>query len=456
MLLGVLELAVALLLTQTPQHRLFQQPNLPRDSFAFFEAFPGSGAGASAVCSTISPTDARGGAVSGARASAGMCTAGGAGLRSTSIAPADLTSLSTNVVRLEYDADGVLGVRCEGARTNSALQSENLPNAAWNGPFGCSGVLTGNAGIAPDGTRTADRFRVLGTTTTGRCIMYQSIATAGIASAFVRGCIAESDAGCAVGIVSSGDGGILFADGGVARQEDGGVGSGVIDVAREGTSSDNACGCTYNALTWSRCAGNTNTSVGTMTVGNDGLATACGSGTRSPQDVMFWGEQSEGGFATSYSPTTAAATTRAADIISFAVTLSGATFSAGVSYNTPSALTTNATAFQIYKDANNHVDAYVSAAGKLTCDFVIGGVTSTVTSAASITASAVNRTACTYAASVRSACVGGACTTAAGALTMFTGASTFYGGTRSATGNEANGIISRWCYEFASETRCVQ
>lgn len=54
-------LVIALALAQTPQHRLFRQPNLPTGAaFAAFEAFPLSGAGTFGACSTTPPTGARG------------------------------------------------------------------------------------------------------------------------------------------------------------------------------------------------------------------------------------------------------------------------------------------------------------------------------------------------------------------------------------------------------------
>lgn len=67
-------LALALLLAQTPQHRLFLQPNLPQGpDFAFFEAFPANGAGTNGACSTTPPTAAKGEALTFARASVAEC-----------------------------------------------------------------------------------------------------------------------------------------------------------------------------------------------------------------------------------------------------------------------------------------------------------------------------------------------------------------------------------------------
>lgn len=125
-------LLLALILAQTPQHRLFQQPNLPRGSYAFFEAFPASGAGTSGPCSTTAPTGAKGEALTFTRASAATCTrTASGGLATTGISDGDLISVSTNVARVEYDSAGTLGLLVESARTNVLLRYIELANAAW-------------------------------------------------------------------------------------------------------------------------------------------------------------------------------------------------------------------------------------------------------------------------------------------------------------------------------------
>lgn len=391
--------------------------------YAAFEAFPASGAGvAGGACTTTPPTDARGNAVSGARASDGMCTKGVGGLRSTLIANSDLVSLTSNVVRIELDADGVPGALSEGARTNGALRAQEWnPAGTGIGVWNADGtvVVTDNAAVSPDGTTTAD---LVDDNVAGFEGIYQTITAA--AGTYT----------CAI-----------YQKGGTSttpliQMQDQGGGGGLVSLSP-----------TVSTSSWSR----TSLSI-TTTAATTGYRLFFYPAQSGAQGTVYgWQADCQGGaFATSTIPTTSAAATRAADIVSFPVTLSGSDFSAAVSYNTPSVLVTNATAFQVYVDANNSVTGFVSAAGKLTCTFRIGGSDSTVTSTASITANAVNRTACTYGAAGRSACVGGTCTTTAGALTMFTGSATFYGGTRSATGNEASGIISRWCYDPA-DPRCV-
>lgn len=127
-------LALALLLAQTPQHRLFLQPNLPQGaSYAFFEAFPASGAGTSGACSATAPTGAKGEALTFTRGSTATCTkTATGGLATTGIADGDLVELSSNVARVEYDSAGTLGLLVESSRANVLPRFIDYTNAAWS------------------------------------------------------------------------------------------------------------------------------------------------------------------------------------------------------------------------------------------------------------------------------------------------------------------------------------
>lgn len=140
----VLTLAI-LVLAQTPQHRLFMQPNLPRSSLAFFEAFSASGAGTSGPCSTTAPIGARGEVLTFTRASNGTCTkTATGGLATTGIADGDLVSLTNNVARVMYDSDGVLGLGVEAQGINLLPRYNDLTNAAW-ADVGTPSVVDGAA-----------------------------------------------------------------------------------------------------------------------------------------------------------------------------------------------------------------------------------------------------------------------------------------------------------------------
>lgn len=150
----MLTLVLALSLAQYPQHRLFLQPNLPAgQSFAFFEAFPTSGAGTTAACSTTAPTGAKGEALTFTRTGNGTCTkTASGGLATTGIADGDLVVLSGNQPRVEYDSNGTLGLLVESARTNVFLQSGDISNAVNTDV--ATPTLTGSQ-TDPFGTSTA-------------------------------------------------------------------------------------------------------------------------------------------------------------------------------------------------------------------------------------------------------------------------------------------------------------
>lgn len=405
------------------------------DTGAFFEAFPASGAGTSGVCSTTAPTGAKGEAATVTRATSAMCqrTATG-GMVSSGISTGDLTLLASGVARVEYDRSGVLGVRVESAVTSPTLRSQEINVAPWADSFSSvptTAVLNGggNTIVAPDGTTTAEDYTYGG---------------AGWAASIAYS-YRYQPAGCTASVANTGSCYFLSISGGTTADV-------TIQTAASWVTG-NTTG--LSTSTWTRAKASATSGAGGSNAFYAGIGQVIGATTRSTTRVGHWGCQCETGpNATSYVPTAGAGAVRNADVVSFPVTLSGGTFSAGISYDTPATLATGMTAFQVYLDANNSVTAALDGSNQLVCTFRIGGVDSTVTGAP-LTAGAVNRVACTYSASSRSACVGGTCFSSGGALTMPTGAATFYGGTRSTTGNEANGILSRWCYEFADATRCV-
>lgn len=265
-------------------------------SYAFFEAFPASGAGTTSACDTTAPTGAKGEALTFTRASAAYCTkTASGGLATTGIADGDLVSLSNNVARVEYDGAGVLGLRVENARTNATLQSQSFDSPTWSKT--ASGVaiptVTANAATAPDGTTTAERVQIPATTTTQYSFVSQGSA-----------CPATST------------GSIYIRGNGT---------SGTIEMW---FGSPGAClSCAYVSGSWTRCAKSGN-AAGFFVIGNDG--TNCGSGTRSAQDVFIWQAQCEtAGYATSPILTTTATAQRLAETPSFAAITGNEVVSAG-------------------------------------------------------------------------------------------------------------------------------
>jgi hypothetical protein len=214
----------------------------------------------------------------------------------------------------------------------------------------------------------------------------------------------------------------------------------------------------YNAITWTRGV-RENGGGNTVVYGciNDSVNFP-GATNTGDFDVVVWGMQSEEG-ATVSPPirTVGTAATRVAEVATMPYTASGASRSLAVSVLPPSRFTASRTALQLYFDASNDTRLYettTAATSTVTSDFRIAGSSSTKATTATMTASTSARLAAYYSASVRAACLDGTCLTAAGALTLPSGAATVrLGGSAAGAGFEINGWISQVCID-PSPTRC--
>jgi hypothetical protein len=94
-------------------------------------------------------------------------------------------SVANNVPAFEFNTDGSYrGLLVEPGATNLALQSQDFTQGVWAKTVSAS--VTGNTGIAPDGTLTADTFTA---GADGSQIQYSFVASAGVtytASFFIR------------------------------------------------------------------------------------------------------------------------------------------------------------------------------------------------------------------------------------------------------------------------------
>lgn len=272
---------------------------LGQSDYAFFEAFPADGSGVPGVCSTTAPTGVKGEVLTFTRASNATCTKTAAGgLATTGIANGDLVVLSSNQPRVEYDANGTLGLLVESSRTNSLLRSEEFNNAAWSTTSTGVAVptITANFAVAPDGTTTAERLEIPAVTGAQFSLIFQSVTltSPSTSSLFVKG---------------NGT-------------------SGTVCFTLGTASSDNVL-CSYNSTTWTRCINANKTPAGSQPVyiGNYGtVGGACGAA--SAQDILVWGGQVETSgapYATSYIPTVAATATRVAEVPSFGPSTFGIT-----------------------------------------------------------------------------------------------------------------------------------
>lgn len=433
MVAAMLTLALALLVVQTPQHRLFLQPNLPRASRAYFEAFPLSGAGTSGPCSTTAPTGAKGEALTFTRASNGTCTKTAAGgLATTGIANGDLVVLSTNQARVEYDSNGVLGLLVEATRTNSIIRSEELDAAAWSlsaggAPSPGNPVRTANAATAPDGTLTAERVDFGATSGTGFGVIYNtagrtSTAASWTHSVFVRGVSGVSD-------------------------------SGTVYLMSTPGGAYNSTACAYVSTSWSRCIVTGTETVATWytQIGVD-LRDATQS-AKSAQSVYLWGVDGEAGaYATSYIPTAGVAVARAAEAAYFSVATPAPAGSIAATRTGPGATLAGNRIFALAQTqgvAAYGLGVYHSTTTGLG---IVGDPTTTLSTSAVQTSPQLAWASWTG--TVLTASFGGTQTTSSPAVTLPARNSISIGYDSSGGGaSHADGIISRVCLD-PSPARC--
>lgn len=264
----------------------------------FFSAFDTNAIGTSGACSTTAPTGAKGEVLAFTRASNGTCTkTASGGLATTGIADGDLVVLSSNVARVEYDSNGVLGLLVESAGDNKCLSSQEIENAAWikEGPSAPFEPAVGvNDAGSPDGTQTGDAVHFAATSGTDYSDLYQLWTTGDAGdpttcSAFVKA-VAPMDGGVAVSTTTD----ICLYDGAAWS-----CGDCIVPVGSSTrcVKSDAAGSGTTNRY----CK------IGNNSGQNGGVA-------RAAADVSVWGIQGEPkAYATSYIPTAGAAVTRAAD-----------------------------------------------------------------------------------------------------------------------------------------------
>lgn len=397
---------------------------LPCDSYAFFEFAPASGAGMGTACACTTPTGARGEAMTFSRTSAATCTkTATGGLSTTGIANGDLVTCSSNQPRVEYGAEGVLGLRVESSRTNSALRSEEFNNAAWlSYTVGVPAItITPDVAVSPSGTLTADRLQIPATTTGQVSSIYQTIGTG-----------AHS-----VSVYAKGNGQ-----------------SGSFQIVGFGGT---CVTCNYNPTTWTRCGGVVAPAGANIGFANSSHASEC-SGDTSPKsavDVFLWGAQAEAGaYATSYIPTTSLAVTRAADDATFSISPTLGNFSLSGSFQTPSTSPVRRLHGALKKDSTNFTASYQTG-GTFQGQFV--STAATITWASGLATATTGRAASYFDGTNVGVCINSSCSTQAkGAFSLagYTNPLTLQIGAYSAGNGELDGIATRVCFAPDSPTRC--
>jgi hypothetical protein len=213
------------------------------------------------------------------------------------------TETRLNIPRLDYSNGTCPSLLVEPQRTNLTLYSEQINNAAWNKQ---GGSVTTNSTISPDGTQNADLFTENTANVDHAIFDVVSYFVAG--TTYTISFYAKANGRTKVELVSANSGTCP---------------NGRFDLVAETATAINA---SFNAQIesvgdgWFRCsvsrvAPNTGLDVPYYAmVESFGTITYVGDGT---SGMYFWGMQSEAGsYPTSYIPTTSAAVTRNADVIS--------------------------------------------------------------------------------------------------------------------------------------------
>ena len=209
-----------------------------------------------------------------------------------------IESVAINVPRLDYLNASCPSLLLEPQRTNLALYSEQMDNAAWTK---LNGTVSANQAEAPDGTISADLFYP---TTSGADRLLAQPKTGTIGQTFTSSAFVKSSGVDWVLFYAANLGACWFnASTGVF----GTVGSGVTASVLGQVNG-------FWRISLTATIANTNVYFYIGTANANGTNTITKNGT---DGILVWGAQVElGSYATSYIPTTSAAVTRNADAIS--------------------------------------------------------------------------------------------------------------------------------------------
>lgn len=423
----MLALIAIVALSQTPQPRLFLQPNLQRQrglAYAFFEFAPASGTGMGTACACTPLTGAKGETLAFTRTTSGTCLKG----NTTSIAVGDLVTCAVDQPRVMAGGTGTgpLGLLTERPGRNVILQSESIDSATWNkaGNGVAAPTVTADFALAPDNTLTAERVQIPAAGIGQESIVYQ-----------LPG--------------ATGDSALLHVRGNGT--------SGTVDLEVENGATAYCVSCAYNATTYTPCVTVGLAASTYFVFGNTQIR--CGGGARGAQDLIVWGAYEEAsGLVGSYIKTTTLAVDRGGDVASFSITLPTddisthrivvdgvqQEYSATVSSLYGQALTTGMRALTAYINGSQYVYLGTSTThGRF--DIAIGGSTTSLVGTANFVVGSPTALFGDYLHPATSAtqrvCVDGACSSQTAKLTLDTGAHTLYIGGGPSSGQQIGAVV---------------
>lgn len=288
------------------------------------------------------------------------------------------------------DASGPFGYLAEGARTNLCLHSQALDNAAWtpnNLTVGANNV------VAPDGTTTAETLTSSGVSTN----IYQSVTITTAAHTWSV-------------YVKKGTADFLWMDAydGANRRTWFNLTTATVATNTAGnTATITSLPSGWLRATVSRTAGaTTGFAVVGMSDADNSSDAAVG------KTMVVWGMQLEAAsFASTYIPTTTAAVTRNADVLTY-VAAGNANAVAGSSYAEVTMPNQSAVAMYLVDLGNNRPSLYVTSSSGLKLS-IYDGATESVDSAITPSLTTAQKVASSYGGAVMKTFVGGAAGTGA-------------------------------------------